>query len=203
MRGLDVFGGYFLDGRLYLMGEIGTPFEEDWIFPLGTCTLAGRTLPAPARPEKLLEATYGPGWKVPDPAFHFETPRTTYRRLNGWFRGGRVDAQRVGPPVQHAARDDADRCSRARSRGTSPSRSRTSPASSTSAPAEPSTRCGSRAGASRRSGLDFAWGAANAVRRAVAEEGVPLELGWMSLQRAALGDGLGCPGGAVRASDPC
>ncbi|MCW2847767.1 MAG: Methyltransferase type 11 [Marmoricola sp.] len=90
VRGLDVFGGFFLDGRLYLMGEIGTPFELDWIFPLGTCTLAGRTLPAPARPEKLLEATYGPGWQVPDPAFHFETPRTTNRRLNGWFRGMRV-----------------------------------------------------------------------------------------------------------------
>ena len=90
VRGLDVFGGYFLDGHLYLLGEIGTPFKEEWIFPLGTCTLAGRTLPAPARPEKLLEAMYGPGWKVPDPAFHFETPRTTHRRLNGWFRGGRV-----------------------------------------------------------------------------------------------------------------
>ncbi len=90
VRGLDVFGGYFLDGRLYLMGEIGLEFEEEWIFPLGTCTLAGRTLPAPAQPEKLLEATYGPGWKVPDPAFHFETPRTTYRRLNGWFRGNRI-----------------------------------------------------------------------------------------------------------------
>ncbi|MCW2806811.1 MAG: Methyltransferase type 11 [Marmoricola sp.] len=90
VRGLDVFGGYFLDGMLYLMGEIGTPFEEEWIFPLGTCRLAGRTLPAPAVPEKLLEATYGPGWKVPDPAFHFETPRATHRRLNGWFRGNRV-----------------------------------------------------------------------------------------------------------------
>lgn len=90
VRGLDVFGGYFLDGSLYLMGEIGTPFREEWIYPLGTCTLAGRTLPAPARPEKLLEATYGPGWRVPDPAFHFETPRTTVRRLNGWFRGIRV-----------------------------------------------------------------------------------------------------------------
>ena len=90
VRGLDVFGGYFLDGSLYLMGEIGTPFRADWIFPLGTCTLAGRTLPAPAQPERLLEATYGPGWRVPDPAFHFETPRTTVRRLNGWFRGIRV-----------------------------------------------------------------------------------------------------------------
>lgn len=90
VRGLDVFGGYFLDGSLYLMGEIGTPFEEEWIFPLGSCVLAGRTLPAPARPEKLLEAMYGPSWRVPDPAFHFETARTTHRRLNGWFRGNRI-----------------------------------------------------------------------------------------------------------------
>jgi hypothetical protein len=90
VRGLDVFGGYFLHGYLYLLGEIGTPFEKEWIVPLGTCTLAGRTLPAPARPEKLLEATYGPAWQVPDPAFHFETPRSTVRRLNGWFRGNRV-----------------------------------------------------------------------------------------------------------------
>ena len=92
-RGLDVFGGFLApasdDGpaMLYLMGEVGAPFELDWIYPLGTTTLEGRTLPAPARPEKLLEATYGPGWRVPDPAFHFETPRSTVRRLDGWFRG--------------------------------------------------------------------------------------------------------------------
>lgn len=95
-RGLDVFGGFIAPpvgespSMLYLMGEIGAPFEREWIFPLGTTTLEGRTLPAPARPEKLLEATYGPGWEVPDPAFHFETPRTTVRRLDGWFRGIRV-----------------------------------------------------------------------------------------------------------------
>ena len=90
VRGLDVFGGFITGGHLYLMGEVGHPFEREWIFPLGTTTLAGRTLPAPARPEKLLEAMYGAGWKVPDPAFHFETPRSTVRRLNGWFRGTRV-----------------------------------------------------------------------------------------------------------------
>jgi hypothetical protein len=88
--GLDVFGGFLLEGRLYLMGEIGTPYDERWIFPLGTSTLAGRTFPVPAVPERLLEATYGPGWRVPDPAFHFETPQTTTRRLNGWFRGLRT-----------------------------------------------------------------------------------------------------------------
>ncbi len=180
VRGLDVFGGYFLDGRLYLMGEIGTPFQEDWIFPLGTCTLAGRTLPAPARPEKLLEATYGPGWKVPDPAFHFETPRTTYRRLNGWFRGGR------------AMRNEWDRRF-SMLRETMPT-GRPSALARYVAEQEPELARLVDVGAGRAVdalwfarrgvptlGLDFAWGAANAVRRAVDDEGVPLELGWMSL----------------------
>lgn len=86
-RGLDVFGGFFDGDRLYLLGEIGAPFERDWMFPLGTCDLGGRPMPVPARPEKLLEATYGPGWRVPDPAFKFTTPQRTIQTLDGWFRG--------------------------------------------------------------------------------------------------------------------
>ncbi|MGY2875948.1 hypothetical protein ACVW00_003138 [Marmoricola sp. URHA0025 HA25] len=95
-RGLDVFGGFIAEPvgdrppMLYLMGEIGAPFELEWIYPLTTATLEGRTFPVPAKPERLLEATYGPGWRVPDPAYHFETSRATVRRLNGWFRGIRV-----------------------------------------------------------------------------------------------------------------
>jgi hypothetical protein len=180
VRGLDVFGGYFLDGKLYLMGEIGRKFQEDWIFPLGTCTLAGRTLPAPARPEKLLEATYGPSWKVPDPAFHFETPRTTYRRLNGWFRGGR------------AMRNEWDRrFSMLREKMPT---GRPSALATYVVEQEPDLARVVDVGAGRAVdalwfarkgvptlGLDFAWGAANAVRRAADDEGVPLELGWMSL----------------------
>ena len=80
-RGLDVFGGFLDGGRLHLMGEIGTEFERDWIYPLGTAELAGRTMPVPARPERLLEAMYGPGWRTPDPAFKFTTPDRTIRRL--------------------------------------------------------------------------------------------------------------------------
>ncbi|HWJ09940.1 MAG TPA: hypothetical protein VNS46_11215, partial [Nocardioides sp.] len=83
----DLFGGFMDGGRLYLMGEVGIEYDEAWLYPLGTCTLAGREYPAPARPEKLLEAMYGPSWRVPDPAFKFETPRSTSRRLNDWFRG--------------------------------------------------------------------------------------------------------------------
>jgi SAM-dependent methyltransferase len=90
IRGLDVFGGFLADGNLHLMGEIRTPFEREWIFPLGTTTLEGRELPAPADTDKFLTATYGPSWRVPDPAYHFETPDSTHRRLNGWFRGTRV-----------------------------------------------------------------------------------------------------------------
>ena len=90
VRGLDVFGGFFMDGNLHLMGEIREPFEESWIHPLGTTTLEGRTFPAPADPDRVLAAMYGASWRVPDPAFHFNPPATTVRRLNGWFRGLRV-----------------------------------------------------------------------------------------------------------------
>lgn len=106
-RGLDVFSGYFDgEGRLVLLGEIRTPFEEHWIHPLGTTTLEGRTLPAPAEPDHLLEATYGPGWRTPDPAFRFETPASTTTRLNDWFRGtsvGRADWDRTYQRLRHRA----------------------------------------------------------------------------------------------------
>jgi hypothetical protein len=90
VRGLDVFGGFLADGNLHLMGEIRTPFKREWIFPLGTTTLEGRELPAPANTDEFLTATYGPHWRVPDPAYKFGTPVSTHRRLNGWFRGTRV-----------------------------------------------------------------------------------------------------------------
>ncbi len=93
VRGLDVFGGFLSGGNLHLMGEIRTPFERSWIFPLGTTTLEGRELPAPADTDRFLTATYGPHWRVPDPAYKFETPVSTHRRLNGWFRGTRVQRE--------------------------------------------------------------------------------------------------------------
>ncbi|MGA8258208.1 MAG: methyltransferase domain-containing protein [Nocardioides sp.] len=91
LRGLDVFTGYFDDGQLILLGEVRTPFEREWIFPLGTTTLEGRTLPAPAEPDRLLAAMYGESWRTPDPAFKFETPDSTTKRLNDWFRGTTVN----------------------------------------------------------------------------------------------------------------
>jgi hypothetical protein len=89
LRGLDVFAGILREGRLYLMGEVGAPFLAEWVRPLSEVTLEGRTYPAPAAPERLLEAMYGPHWRTPDPAFKFETSEATVRRLDGWFRGTR------------------------------------------------------------------------------------------------------------------
>jgi SAM-dependent methyltransferase len=91
VRGLDVFGGFFAHGHLMLMGEIRTPLPESAVFPLGTTTLEGRTLPAPADTDAILTATYGAAWRTPDPAFVYETPRSTYERFNDWFRGTRVN----------------------------------------------------------------------------------------------------------------
>jgi len=123
VRGLDVFGGFFAGDHLALMGEVWAPFEREWIFPLGTTTLEGRTFPAPARPEPLLEAMYGPGWKVPDPAFKFEKDAAAQRRFDGWFRGTRVNRpqwdHRYGlsrrlPPTSHLTTSPAC-CTSARS----------------------------------------------------------------------------------------
>ena len=80
-RGLDVFGGFMRDGKLYLMGEIAVPFERSWIYPLGTATLEGREFPVPADKDRFLTATYGPRWRTPDPAYKFTTPASTIELL--------------------------------------------------------------------------------------------------------------------------
>lgn len=86
-RGLDLFAAFFDHDRLYVMGEVGTDYREEWLVPFGTCTIAGREYPAPAEPDRMLAAMYGPGWRVPDPAFQFNTPDDVKARLNDWFRG--------------------------------------------------------------------------------------------------------------------
>lgn len=105
LRGLDVFGGFFSGGLLNLLGEVRTSFPRDWIVPLGNCSLEGRTLPCPRAPDRLLAAMYGPGWRTPDPAFHFRTPNETRLRFDGWFRGLRAKRDRWDR--LHAAKGDA------------------------------------------------------------------------------------------------
>jgi hypothetical protein len=86
-RAIDIFAGFVVEDVLYLMPEVAAPaFGTDTILPLGTVELHGRAIAAPANPEALLEITYGPHWRVPDPSFKFQTPHWVSRRLNGWLR---------------------------------------------------------------------------------------------------------------------
>jgi SAM-dependent methyltransferase len=86
-RSIDIFSGYFCGGHFAIERWVRAPLTRADILPLSRVWLEGVELPAPARPEMLLEATYGDGWRIPDPAFAFDTPASTSRRAQGWFGG--------------------------------------------------------------------------------------------------------------------
>lgn len=85
--GIDVFGGFVVEDWLYVLPNVRAKLPRSAIVPVGEVELDGRRLPAPADPPALLAATYGEGWRVPDPSFQFEPPQETKRRLTGWLRG--------------------------------------------------------------------------------------------------------------------
>lgn len=90
-RGLDVFAGAMVGDHLMLMGELFTPYRREWLLPTRTAELEGRPFPVPADAERLLARLYGEGWRVPDPAFSFTKDPAVEARLDGWFRGTRVN----------------------------------------------------------------------------------------------------------------
>ena len=45
----------------------------------------GHLLPAPADPDTMLEVSYGPSWRVPDPSFRHLPGREITDRFDGWF----------------------------------------------------------------------------------------------------------------------
>lgn len=90
-QAVDVFAAFPAGGRYYMMPFVSAPARQLRLLPLAEVELEGVRLPAPADPASLLEATYGPGWRVPDPAFQYRVPAATRRRLTGWMRQGLAD----------------------------------------------------------------------------------------------------------------
>jgi len=90
MRYVDVFTSHWVEGVYYMPQDTGFRIDRDAILPLTTVELLGRQLPAPADYEALLAATYGEGWRTPDPSFKYQTPRWLARRIGGWFGGLRT-----------------------------------------------------------------------------------------------------------------
>lgn len=67
--GVDLFAFWVRDGRAYVWPHTFGELTEDDIFPLNTLSLNGVPFPAPNAPEKMLEVTYGKGWRIPDPDY--------------------------------------------------------------------------------------------------------------------------------------
>jgi len=89
---IDVFAGFHVGDTFYLLGSRSGRLPRAALTPTGTVTLEGVELPAPARPEEVLEFLYGADWRAPDPSFRSVDPAQGVHRLDGWFRGFRTDA---------------------------------------------------------------------------------------------------------------
>jgi len=94
--GIDVFAAFHVDGTFYMVPSVTGDLDRTSLLPVGEVTLEGRSLVAPANPVDLLELTYGPGWRVPDPSFEYDPSRSTLRRLNGWLRNNRKHLRHWG-----------------------------------------------------------------------------------------------------------
>jgi SAM-dependent methyltransferase len=92
LRSIDIFVSYFVGDRFYLDRWVEGSLHRDQILPMGHVVIEGCELPAPADAEALLELTYGPGWRVPDPTFRYDNSPAKVNRARGWF----------GPINEHA-----------------------------------------------------------------------------------------------------
>ena len=83
---VDVFTGWIdADGWWQHTFAIRTRARREQVVPPIMIDVEGRPEPAPREPEVMLEANYGPGWKIPDPAYRFDIPQATQDRFYGWF----------------------------------------------------------------------------------------------------------------------
>lgn len=87
--GIDVFGSFHIGDSFYVTGSLTGTLDRSALLPFGTVTLEGREITAPAKPEEVLAFTYGPDWRVPDPAFHFDHDPIDVARMDAWFRAPR------------------------------------------------------------------------------------------------------------------
>ena len=171
VRGLDVFGGFLMDGHLHLMGEIREPFREESDLPARHDHPGGprRSRPRPT-PTGSCAATYGPRGGCPTRRSTSRRPPRPVRRLNGWFRGLRVGRARVGPDLLRAAGGRWPRARR-RSCGGWPSASRTRRRTSTSAAVVASDVLWMAGAGCRRSGWTSSRAPTRSPRQAAATRG--------------------------------
>jgi SAM-dependent methyltransferase len=99
---LDIFTYFITGGWFHGTFHAREHCEKVPVFPLRSLIINGRELPAPADPEAMLAAIYGPSWRTPDPAFRFTTPPPARRRYDTWL--GSLDEDRENWEDHHRAR---------------------------------------------------------------------------------------------------
>ncbi len=72
---IDVFAAWTHAGKYYQNFTIAGNLPASDVYPSVETDSMGRTFPIPRNAENMLEAIYGPGWKVPDPGFKWQRPK--------------------------------------------------------------------------------------------------------------------------------
>ena len=91
---VDIFTGWIDDGGWWhQLFPIRAQVRREQLVPPLDLEVRGRKEPMCREPEVMLEAIYGPGWRVPDPSFTFEVPRSTSDRFYGWVSDQNMDRE--------------------------------------------------------------------------------------------------------------
>lgn len=86
-RHVDIFTAFWIGETFHTAVDIGCRLTREQVLPVSSVELCGHPMAAPADPAAVLEAAYGPGWRVPDPAFQYDSPTWLKRRFSGFFGG--------------------------------------------------------------------------------------------------------------------
>ncbi len=86
-RHVDIFTAFWIGETFHTAIDIGCRLSREDVLPVSSVELCGQQMPAPANPAAILAAAYGEGWRVPDPAFQYDSPTWLKRRFSGFFGG--------------------------------------------------------------------------------------------------------------------
>lgn len=82
---IDIYTCFHIGDTLHETATVREIIPPSAVVPTRPLTFEGRELPGPADPERLLEASYGPQWRVPDPAFTYHPDPGIKARFDPWF----------------------------------------------------------------------------------------------------------------------
>lgn len=86
-RHIDIFTAFWIGDTFHTAIDIGCRLTRDDVLPVSEVELCGHRVAAPANPAAMLAAAYGESWRVPDPAFQYDSPAWLKRRFSGFFGG--------------------------------------------------------------------------------------------------------------------